>query len=100
LRAAREELPDVALYYTISGLSKTVKATSPKMSVLRDAIVNSGFRVSPTHCNCEGVKTDAPPEVRSHSLVSWGRLADTFLMLHLDITDMLMWIVCTWGKEL
>ena len=65
LRTAGEELLDVPLYYTLSGLSRTLKASSPKMRMLRDAIVNAGFRVSQTHCNAEGIKTDAPPEVRS-----------------------------------
>lgn len=67
LRAVQEELPDAPLYYTLSGLCRSVKASSPKMDVLRHAIVNAGYRASNTHCNSEGVKTDAPPEVRAHS---------------------------------
>lgn len=63
LRAVQEELPDAPLYYTLSGLCRSVKASSPKMDVLRHAIVNAGYRASNTHCNSEGVKTDAPPEV-------------------------------------
>jgi tRNA (guanine26-N2/guanine27-N2)-dimethyltransferase len=70
LRAAREELPDTPLYYTISGLCRTVKCTSPKMNVLHAAIVGAGYRASATHCNCEGIKTDAPPEVRPDVLAA------------------------------
>lgn len=64
LRAAREELQDVPLFYTISGLCRTVKCTSPKMDVLHGAIVAAGYRASGTHCHIGGIKTDAPPEVQ------------------------------------
>jgi tRNA G26 N,N-dimethylase Trm1 len=63
LQCLNEELPDVPLYYTITGLAKTLKVETLKLDTLRNAVVNAGYRMSGTHCNPNGVKTDAPPEV-------------------------------------
>jgi tRNA (guanine26-N2/guanine27-N2)-dimethyltransferase len=66
LRSVQEELEDVPLFYTMSGLSKVLRCNSPSMDALCNAITSAGYRVSLTHCSSEGVKTDAPPDVRSH----------------------------------
>lgn len=63
LRAVLEELPDAPLYYTLSSLTRTLKCQGPKLITLSNALINAGYRVSNTHCNRGGVKTDAPPEV-------------------------------------
>jgi tRNA (guanine26-N2/guanine27-N2)-dimethyltransferase len=65
LRSVLEEL-DVPLFYTMSGLSKLLRCSSPSMDALCNAITSAGYRVSLTHCSIDGVKTDAPPDVRSH----------------------------------
>lgn len=65
LRAVQEELPDVPLYYTNAGLSRTLRCCNMKMNVLHGAVVAAGFHSSGTHCNKDGFKTDAPPEVRN-----------------------------------
>lgn len=64
LECLQEELHEVPLYYTLTGLATTLKVDTPKHDTLRNALVNAGYRVSGTHCNPNGVKTDAPPEVR------------------------------------
>jgi tRNA (guanine26-N2/guanine27-N2)-dimethyltransferase len=69
LTCVTEELPETPLYYTLSGLARTLKVESPKMEKLRNALVNAGYHVSGTHCNPAGVKTDAPPEVACLHLV-------------------------------
>lgn len=71
LTAVQEELLDSPLYYTISSLARTFKATSPKMALLRNALVNAGYAASPTHCNKEGIKTDAPPQVVFDIMRCW-----------------------------
>ncbi|KAL3144470.1 hypothetical protein ABBQ32_004211 [Trebouxia sp. C0010 RCD-2024] len=60
LTAVSEELVDVPLYFSLHDVCKTVKCTPPKADVLRSALINAGFRVSSTHANPLGVKTDAP----------------------------------------
>lgn len=63
LRAVMEELPDAPLYYTLSSLTRTLKCEGPKLVTVSNALMNAGYRVSNTHCNPSGLKTDAPPEV-------------------------------------
>lgn len=70
LTTVTEELPDTPLFYNLASLAKTLKATAPKMETMRDALVNAGYRASPTHCTPGGFKTDATPEVRT-----WLRLS-------------------------
>lgn len=68
LRALLEELPDTPLYYTLASLTRTLKCQGPKMVTLSNALINAGYRVSNTHCNRSGFKTDAPPEVCAQTL--------------------------------
>lgn len=63
LQCLEEELHGVPLYYTLTGLAKTLKVDTLKKDTLRNALVNAGYCVSGTHCSPNGVKTDAPPEV-------------------------------------
>lgn len=63
LRAVLEELPEVPLYYTLPSLTRTLKCEGPKLVTIGNALMNAGYRVSNTHCNPSGFKTDAPPEV-------------------------------------
>jgi tRNA (guanine26-N2/guanine27-N2)-dimethyltransferase len=68
LQCLDEELHDVPLFYTLTGLCKTLKVDTLRLDTLRNAVVNAGYRISGTHCNPNGVKTDAPPEVRPSKL--------------------------------
>lgn len=63
LSCVEEELHDVPLYYTLTGLARTLKVDTLNFDKFRNAIVNAGYRMSGTHCNPNGLKTDAPPEV-------------------------------------
>mmetsp|Transcript_27832 Transcript_27832/g.49727 ORF Transcript_27832/g.49727 Transcript_27832/m.49727 type:complete len:523 (-) Transcript_27832:218-1786(-) len=58
-----EELLDVPLYLNTHEMSKTLKCTPPKHELFRSALVNAGYRVSSSHANPLGVKTDAPMSV-------------------------------------
>jgi tRNA (guanine26-N2/guanine27-N2)-dimethyltransferase len=60
LTNAMEELPDVPLYLDLHSICKVVKSSVPKHEVFKSALINAGYRVSPTHCNPKGIKTDAP----------------------------------------
>lgn len=61
LAAAAEELPEAPLYYNVHDLCKAVRCTPPRVELLRSALVNAGYRVSGTHANPLGLKTNAPP---------------------------------------
>ncbi|KAG0481349.1 hypothetical protein HPP92_011876 [Vanilla planifolia] len=58
-----EELHDVPLFLSLHNLCGTLKCTSPSAVVFRSAVVNAGYRISGTHVNPLGLKTDAPMEV-------------------------------------
>ncbi|PSC68820.1 putative tRNA (guanine(26)-N(2))-dimethyltransferase 2 isoform B [Micractinium conductrix] len=60
LTAVSEELPDAPLYFNLHDVCKTLRTTPPRSEVLRSALVNAGYRVSGSHANPLGVKTDAP----------------------------------------
>uniref|UniRef100_A0A914X2W1 tRNA (guanine(26)-N(2))-dimethyltransferase n=2 Tax=Plectus sambesii TaxID=2011161 RepID=A0A914X2W1_9BILA len=63
LTVVSEELLDVPLYYSHTHLMSVVKTPSAKFLMLRSALLNAGYRMSITHCNAKGVKTDAPMHV-------------------------------------
>lgn len=55
-----DELPDAPLYLDLHEVSKTLRCTAPRNEIFRSALINAGYRVSGTHCNPLGIKTDAP----------------------------------------
>lgn len=71
LECLTEELHDAPLFYTLTGLAMTLKVDTMKHDTLRNALVNAGYCVSGTHCNPNGVKTDAPPEVCHFNQSLW-----------------------------
>lgn len=77
LRAVLEELPEVPLYYTLPSLTRTLKCEGPKLVTIGNALMNAGYRVSNTHCNPSGFKTDAPPEIVWDILRCWARKVGT-----------------------
>ncbi|CAN8256174.1 unnamed protein product [Cochlearia groenlandica] len=63
LTTVSEELPDVPLFFSLHSLSATLKCTSPSAALFRSAVINAKYRVSGTHVEPLGIKTDAPMEV-------------------------------------
>ncbi|KAJ4833107.1 hypothetical protein Tsubulata_001094 [Turnera subulata] len=57
------ELPDVPLFLSLHNLCATLKCTSPSAVVFRSAVINAGYRISGTHVNPLGLKSDAPMHV-------------------------------------
>lgn len=55
-----EELPDVPLYIVFDKFLKVLRMPSFKMKEFVSAILNSGYKVSPTHASKNGIKTNAP----------------------------------------
>ena len=51
LTMVKEELPDVPFYYTYDRLCAIVKVQMSKLSVLRSALLNAGYKVSLSHAN-------------------------------------------------
>ncbi|KAL6498611.1 hypothetical protein OROHE_026552 [Orobanche hederae] len=58
-----QELPDVPLFLSLHNLCATLKCTSPSAVIFRSAVINAGFRISGSHVNPLGLKTDAPMDV-------------------------------------
>lgn len=80
-----QELPDVPLFVSLHGLCATLKCTSPSAVIFRSAVINAGYRISGSHVNPLGLKTDAPMDVIWDimrcwvSTVYWIRIALEFL---------------------
>lgn len=63
LTTISEELPDVPLFLSLHNLCSTLKCTSPSALIFRSAVLNAGYRISGTHVNPLGLKSDAPMDV-------------------------------------
>ncbi|KAL3624088.1 hypothetical protein CASFOL_032904 [Castilleja foliolosa] len=63
LTTISEELPDVPLFLSLHNLCSTLKCTSPSAVIFRSAVINAGYRISGSHVNPLGLKTDAPMHV-------------------------------------
>ncbi|GAB2288956.1 hypothetical protein Dimus_023262 [Dionaea muscipula] len=63
LTTISEELPDIPLFLSLHNLCATLKCTSPSAVIFRSAVVNAGYRISGTHVNPLGLKSDAPMNV-------------------------------------
>mmetsp|Transcript_5009 Transcript_5009/g.12086 ORF Transcript_5009/g.12086 Transcript_5009/m.12086 type:complete len:327 (+) Transcript_5009:668-1648(+) len=61
LRVCKEEL-DIPLYYVHEKLVRLVRVNY-KITLLRSAILNAGYKVSQSHSHPSAIKTDAPPNV-------------------------------------
>jgi len=51
------------LFYSLSHIFQMVNSSCPKISVIRSALLNAGYRVGQTHAFPHGLKTTAPPSV-------------------------------------
>lgn len=74
VRTIADELSDVPLFYDCSGLAAALHCTTPPAAKLRSAILNAGYRVSQTHCNPQGIKTDCPNHVLWDIMRCWVKL--------------------------
>lgn len=73
LVAVEEELHDVPLYTSSHHACSVLKCTPPPTVLIRSALLNAGYRVSSTHANPLGLKTDAPAGVMWDILRCWVR---------------------------
>ncbi|KAF3796626.1 hypothetical protein EJ110_NYTH01769 [Nymphaea thermarum] len=74
LTAISEELLDVPLYVSLHSLSATLKCESPSAVMFRSAVMNAGYRMSGTHANPLGLKSDAPMSVIWDIMRCWVKL--------------------------
>uniref|UniRef100_M4CWS5 tRNA (guanine(26)-N(2))-dimethyltransferase n=1 Tax=Brassica campestris TaxID=3711 RepID=M4CWS5_BRACM len=72
LTTISEELPDVPLFLSLHNLAATLKCTSPSAAMFRSAVINAKYRVSGTHVNPLGIKTDAPMEIIWDIMRCWA----------------------------
>lgn len=59
LSVVSEEL-SLPFYFTLPKLSSVLRCTTPSKKEFCSALLNSGYSVSSTHANPDGIKTDAP----------------------------------------
>ncbi|KAG6543187.1 hypothetical protein Mapa_015437 [Marchantia paleacea] len=71
LTAVSEEILDVPLYVNLHNMSATLKCTPPSAAIFRSAVANAGYRISGSHANPLGLKTDAPMEVLWDIMRCW-----------------------------
>merc|ERR1711936_229979 len=67
-----EELQDIPLYYELSRLCNITKLNQGKITEYLSAILNAGYRVSLTHANKHGIKTDAPNSFLWSMMRAWA----------------------------
>lgn len=70
-----QELPDVPLFLSLHNLCATLKCTSPSAVLFRSAVLNAGYRISGTHVNPLGMKTNAPMGVIWDIMRCWVRIS-------------------------
>ncbi|XP_075514979.1 LOW QUALITY PROTEIN: tRNA (guanine(26)-N(2))-dimethyltransferase 2-like [Primulina tabacum] len=63
LTTISEELPDVPLFLSLHNLGATLKCITPSAVIFHSAAINAGYRISGSHANPLGLKTDAPMNV-------------------------------------
>merc|ERR1712013_318456 len=66
-----EELPDQPLYHVLDHLCNIIHCSPPKQAPFRSALIHAGYKVSSTHANESGFKTNAPHSVVWDILRCW-----------------------------
>jgi len=57
---AQAELSEPPLFYNLAQMASYTRAIQPKKVAIHSAVLNAGYRVSMTHIDPDGMKTDAP----------------------------------------
>jgi hypothetical protein len=81
---AMQELHDVQLFFSQHNITGTVKCTPLSAVVFRSAVLNAGYRISSTHVNPLGLKSDAPWDVIWDILRCWVNLIKLFSLWYSD----------------
>lgn len=71
LTVITEELNNQPLYLVLDHLCNIIHCTTPPQATFRSALLHAGYKVSSTHCNDIGFKTDAPHSVVWDILRCW-----------------------------
>jgi len=74
LTVMQEELQDQPLYYVLDKMCNIIHATTPSNGQFKSALIHAGYKVSSTHCNENGFKTDASIKVIWDILRCWVKL--------------------------
>ncbi|XP_061172654.1 tRNA (guanine(26)-N(2))-dimethyltransferase-like [Saccostrea echinata] len=73
LSVIKEELHDIPFYYTMDGLCGVLHCEMLSFPALRSAFLNSGHRVSLSHCAKDSIKTDAPSSFVWDVMRAWTK---------------------------
>jgi len=99
LNMALEELEDVPLFYEITRVCSITKQSLGKLTTFLSAIMNAGYRVSLTHANRNGIKTDAPTEFIWSMMRAWGKKEGKDLLKNLSEGSPGRMIMSSTGEE-
>ncbi len=77
LSAAKEESDLPPTYYVLDKMSGKLGLPAPSTSVVLQALLNAGFKASPTHFSSRGVRTDAPSVAVQNVLRELAKSAST-----------------------
>ena len=88
-----QELPDVPLFLSLHNLCATLKCTSPSAIIFRSAVINAGYRISGTHVNPLGLKSDAPIDVIWDIMRCWVRDHTLLKLVHCVALLLLLYLI-------
>ncbi|XP_004342670.2 TRMT1 protein [Capsaspora owczarzaki ATCC 30864] len=72
LTVVSEELDDVAMVRSLDDAASVLRLTIPPAKVFRSAVLNGGYRISGSHTEPSGFKTDAPASFIWDVLRRWA----------------------------
>ena len=80
---------DVPLFLSLHNLCATLKCTSPSAVNFRSAVINAGYRISGTHVNPLGLKSDAPMDVIWDIMRCWVGHSELKISLYTRLNDIM-----------
>ena len=77
------ELHDVPLFVSLQNLCGTLKCTSSSAVMFCSAVINAGYRISGSHVNPLGLKSDAPMDAIWDIMRCWVLAQPQYWFYHL-----------------
>ncbi|CUF00217.1 N(2), N(2)-dimethylguanosine tRNA methyltransferase, putative [Bodo saltans] len=69
--AAKDELQEAPLFYSLPEMSSFVKVRCPPTPIIVGALTRLGYKFSQVHCHRSGIKTTCPPTMLMRALLAY-----------------------------
>jgi tRNA(guanine-26,N2-N2) methyltransferase len=69
--AAKDELPEAPLFYSLPEMSSFVRVRCPPTPIIVGALTRLGYKFSQVHCHRSGIKTTCPPTMIMRALLAY-----------------------------